>query len=171
MNADSTFWPSRGCSPTAHDPALEDNSDSDEDSDPTPSTPTDSSHDDILAAQPSHHFSPEKEAAIPFPDRTRPVRGGSIVLEERKSAILTRNLANQLALDRMDDADASIKRAQEDASTDDEVEDKSTEGTDQPAARLATLVHEFGPWTGEGTEEWLIQIPGALFRGVLIKGR
>lgn len=70
----------------------------------------------------------------------------------------------------MDDADASIKRAQEDANTDDDTEDTSTEETDQPVARLATLVNEFGPWTGQGKEEWLIQIPGALFRGVLIKG-
>lgn len=105
-----------------------------------------------------------------MPQRTRPVRGGSIVLEDRKSQLLTRKLANELAMDRMDDADASIKRAQSDAMTDDEAEDTSTEETDQPIARLATLVQEFGEWTGQGKEEWLIQIPGALFRGVLIKG-
>jgi len=129
------------------------------------------SQDDILASQPSHHFSPEKEAAIPLANRTRPVRGGSIVLEERKSQILTRQLANEIALDRMDDADASIKRAQEDAATDDSADDTATEGTDQPATRLATLVQEFGKWTADGKEEWLMQIPGALFRGVLIKGK
>lgn len=127
-----------------------------------------SSEEASLAGADPHEFDPSLASSLA--SAPSPVRGASLYMQGKKAEASARNLAQEITLDRIDDMDASILRAQEDATTDDAFEDTDTEEVDHPHRRLATLTDEFGEWSGPGAEEFITQLPGALYRGVLIKG-
>ncbi|KAI5475042.1 hypothetical protein MNV49_002067 [Pseudohyphozyma bogoriensis] len=102
-----------------------------------------------------------------------PVRGMSLLAGD----VTRKDLIQELTLDNIDSADAVVERSQlkgdgteadQEAFEDPEVMDAA----ESPAERLKALVEEFGPWNGGGSgeEEFVQSIPGALYRGVLIKG-
>ncbi|KAK4704988.1 hypothetical protein P7C70_g1228, partial [Phenoliferia sp. Uapishka_3] len=182
-------------SATAHDPQgydWEDDSDADEDSsdelsgdDSTLTTPSDSTTNlppsDVLH-DPHIFLSPKStpsssiiESPIPSadPHNLNLVRGKSLLLQKEYAALNSDVL--ELALDGFDSVDDAVLRAQvgEDGVTaagDETFEDpKVVDGDKSPKKRLETLTNEFGKWSDD-SEVFVESVPGALYRGVLVKG-
>lgn len=163
-------WTAQGASlislleAAGHDPnALEDSSDEDDDSSSTPLTPNDSQH--HLSSHPYHYDSSDNH-------HPSSVSGRATSREDLAKGLRRHELVTELALDSLDAAHAAVERAQLSADPESFEEPEGFKGfrdDKSPESKLATIVEEFGPWTDE-SEVFVGQIPGALFRGILIKG-
>lgn len=163
--------------PAAHDPDHHydsDDSSSDTDELVTPG----SSHDGH-----PHTFVPSAEAH----SRPAPKRGDSIYTGK---APQEQQMAIDMALDGLDSVDDAISRAQDQEDEEDFADPRESLDQRTPEEMLATLVEEYGPWTDDSEEFQMqvrcvtlvalpsafahlglvSQVPGALYRGVLIKG-
>lgn len=163
-------WTAQGASlislleAAGHDPnALEDSSDEEDDSASTPLTPNDSQQE--LSSHP-YHYEPSNNhhpSAIP---------GRATSREDLAKGFEAHQLITELALDSLDAAHAAVERAQGSSDPESFEEPEGFKGfrdDKSPEAKLATLEEEYGVWTDD-SEEFIGQIPGALFRGILIKG-
>lgn len=146
----------------AHHPYSPHSDDSDSDSDDQPPTPLAPNRSDPTFPDLSHHRSSSDV----------PVRGANLDKDHYWDSTPDPEMLARFVDDSLQSATEAVARAHLVSEPDEFLEgDSSMDATLPKGERLALLEAEFGPWDVQGDhEEFVDQVPGALYRGILVKG-